>query len=394
MFNFTATPPLSLYIHIPWCVRKCPYCDFNSHEAREDVPEERYITALIADLEQDLPAVWGRTVESLFIGGGTPSLFSARAIARLLSEIRARIPLKPAAEITLEANPGTVDQAHFDGFREAGINRLSMGIQSFQNELLASIGRIHDGAEARAAIAAARRAGFENINLDLMFGLPAQTTAGVLLDLSAAMELQPAHISFYELTIEPNTRFFRQPPQRPDDDILWEMQAAGQSRLDAAGYQRYEVSAYAQPGRQCRHNLNYWQFGDYLGIGAGAHAKISNAATQTITRTSKVKHPRAYLDAASSNARIGSSNELTAGDVILEFAMNSLRLDSGFTRASFTAATGLPCTLIETQVHSAIEHQLLTDDNDIIRATAKGQHHLNELLQHWMPESTRHADTR
>ena len=394
MFNFTATPPLSLYIHIPWCVRKCPYCDFNSHEAREDVPEEHYITALIADLEQDLPAVWGRTVESLFIGGGTPSLFSARAIARLLSEIRARIPLKPAAEITLEANPGTVDQAHFDGFREAGINRLSMGIQSFQDESLASIGRIHDGTEARAAVAAARRAGFENINLDLMFGLPAQTTAGVLLDLSAAMELQPAHISFYELTIEPNTRFFRQPPPRPDDDILWEMQTAGRSRLDAAGYQRYEVSAYAQPGRQCRHNLNYWQFGDYLGIGAGAHAKISNAATQTITRTSKVKHPRAYLDAASSNARIGSSNELTAGDVILEFAMNSLRLDSGFTRASFTAATGLPCTLIETRVHSAIEHQLLTDDNDIIRATAKGQHYLNELLQHWMQESPRHADTR
>ena len=394
MFNFTATPPLSLYIHIPWCVRKCPYCDFNSHEAREDVPEEHYITALIADLEQDLPAVWGRTIESLFIGGGTPSLFSARAIARLLSEIRARIPLKPAAEITLEANPGTVDQAHFDGFREAGINRLSMGIQSFQDESLASIGRIHDGTEARAAVAAARRAGFENINLDLMFGLPAQTTAGVLLDLSAAMELQPAHISFYELTIEPNTRFFRQPPPRPDDDILWEMQTAGRSRLDAAGYQRYEVSAYAQPGRQCRHNLNYWQFGDYLGIGAGAHAKISNAATQTITRTSKVKHPRAYLDAASSNARIGSSNELTAGDVILEFAMNSLRLDSGFTRASFTAATGLPCTLIETRVHSAIEHQLLTDDNDIIRATAKGQHYLNELLQHWMQESPRHADTR
>ena len=394
MFNFTATPPLSLYIHIPWCVRKCPYCDFNSHEAREDVPEEHYITALIADLEQDLPAVWGRTVESLFIGGGTPSLFSARAIARLLSEIRARIPLKPAAEITLEANPGTVDQAHFDGFREAGINRLSMGIQSFQDESLASIGRIHDGTEARAAVAAARRAGFENINLDLMFGLPAQTTAGVLLDLSAAMELQPAHISFYELTIEPNTRFFRQPPPRPDDDILWEMQTAGRSRLDAAGYQRYEVSAYAQPGRQCRHNLNYWQFGDYLGIGAGAHAKISEAATQTITRTSKVKHPRAYLDAASSNARISSSNKLTADDVILEFAMNSLRLDCGFTRASFTAATGLPCTLIETRVHSAIEHQLLTDDNDIIRATAKGQHYLNELLQHWMQESPRHADTR
>ena len=394
MFNFTATPPLSLYIHIPWCVHKCPYCDFNSHEVRGEVPEERYITALIADLEQDLPAVWGRTVESLFIGGGTPSLFSAHGIARLLSEIRARIPLKPGVEITLEANPGTVDQARFAGFREAGINRLSMGIQSFQDELLALIGRIHDGTEARAAVAAAHRAGFENINLDLMFGLPAQTTAQALQDLRAAVDLQPAHISFYELTIEPNTRFYRQPPQRPDDDTLWEMQTAGRSLLDDAGYQRYEVSAYAQPGRQCRHNLNYWQFGDYLGIGAGAHAKISNAATQTITRTSKVKHPRAYLDAASSDAHIGSHHELSVDDVILEFAMNSLRLDSGFTRSSFTAATSLPYAVIETQVHTAIEHQLLTDDNDIIKATAKGQRYLNELLQHWMPDSSRHAETR
>jgi len=394
MFNFTATPPLSLYIHIPWCVRKCPYCDFNSHEVRADVPEERYIAALIADLEQDLPAVWGRTVESLFIGGGTPSLFSARGIARLLSEIRARIPLKPGAEITLEANPGTVDQARFAGFREAGINRLSMGIQSFQDDLLAAIGRIHDGSEARAAITAARRAGFENINLDLMFGLPAQTTAQALLDLRTAVDLQPAHISFYELTIEPNTRFFRQPPQRPDDDILWEMQTAGRSQLDDAGYRRYEVSAYAQPGRQCRHNLNYWQFGDYLGIGAGAHSKISSAAKQTITRTSKVKHPLAYLDVTSNDARISSRNELSVDDVILEFAMNSLRLDSGFTAPAFTAATSLPCAVIETQVHTAIGHQLLTDDNGIIKATAKGQRYLNELLQHWMPDSSRHAETR
>jgi len=394
MFNFKATPPLSLYIHIPWCVRKCPYCDFNSHEVRADVPEEPYIAALIADLEQDLPTVWGRTVESLFIGGGTPSLFSARGIAQLLSEIRARIPLKPGAEITLEANPGTVDQARFAGFREAGINRLSMGIQSFQDDLLAAIGRIHGGSEARDAITAALRAGFENINLDLMFGLPAQTTAQALLDLRTAVELQPAHISFYELTIEPNTRFYRQPPQRPDDDILWEIQTAGRSLLDDAGYQRYEVSAYAQPGRQCRHNLNYWQFGDYLGIGAGAHSKISSAATQTITRTLKVKHPRAYLDATSNDARIGSRNELSVDDVILEFAMNSLRLDCGFTRSAFAAATSLPCAVIETQVHTAIGHQLLTDDNGIIKATAKGQRYLNELLQLWMPDSSRHAETR
>jgi len=392
MFNFTATPPLSLYVHIPWCVRKCPYCDFNSHEARDDIPEDRYIQALIADLEQDLPAVWGRTVESLFIGGGTPSLFSARGIEQLLSEIRARIPLKPDAEITLEANPGTVDQARFSGFREAGINRLSMGVQSFQNDLLSAIGRIHDGSEALAAIESARRAGFENINLDLMFGLPAQSTAQALLDLRTAMELQPAHLSWYELTIEPNTWFYRHPPMRPDDEILWEMQTAGRSLLSEAGYARYEVSAYAQAGRQCRHNLNYWQFGDYLGIGAGAHAKISNAATQTITRLSKEKHPQTYIEAANSNDRISTSAELSTDDVILEFAMNSLRLDRGFTRTAFTAATSLPVSIIETQVQSAIEKEWLTENNGAIRATATGQRYLNELLQLWMPESTGHAE--
>ena len=390
MFNFTATPPLSLYVHIPWCVRKCPYCDFNSHEARDDIPEDRYIQALIADLEQDLPAVWGRTVESLFIGGGTPSLFSARGIEQLLSEVRARIPLKPDAEITLEANPGTVDQARFSGFREAGINRLSMGVQSFQNDLLSAIGRIHDGSEALAAIESARRAGFENINLDLMFGLPAQSTAQALLDLRTAMELHPAHLSWYELTIEPNTWFYRHPPMRPDDEILWEMQTAGRSLLSEAGYARYEVSAYAQAGRQCRHNLNYWQFGDYLGIGAGAHAKISNAATQTITRISKEKHPRTYLEAA--HNRISTSAELSTDDVILEFAMNSLRLDHGFTRAAFTAATSLPASIIETQVQSAIEKEWLTENNGAIKATAKGQRYLNELLQLWMPESPGHAE--
>ena len=392
MFNFTATPPLSLYVHIPWCVRKCPYCDFNSHEARDDIPEDRYIQALIADLEQDLPAVWGRTVESLFIGGGTPSLFSARGIEQLLSDIRARIPLKPDAEITLEANPGTVDQARFSGFREAGINRLSMGVQSFQDDLLSAIGRIHDGSEALAAIESARRAGFENINLDLMFGLPAQSTAQALLDLRTAMELQPAHLSWYELTIEPNTWFYRHPPMRPDDEILWEMQAAGRSLLSEAGYARYEVSAYAQAGRQCRHNLNYWQFGDYLGIGAGAHAKISNAATQTITRLSKEKHPQTYLEAANSNDRISTSAELSTDDVILEFAMNSLRMDSGFTRAAFTHATSLPASIIETQVQAAIEKEWLTENNGAIRATATGQRYLNELLQLWMPESTGHAE--
>jgi len=393
MFNFTATPPLTLYVHIPWCIRKCPYCDFNSHEVHEDIPEDRYIKALIDDLEQELPTVWGRTIESLFIGGGTPSLFSAQGIERLLGELRARLPMKPDAEITLEANPGTVDQARFHGFRKAGINRLSMGVQSFQDDLLTAIGRIHNGTEAHAAIESAQRAGFENINLDLMFGLPAQTIAQALRDLRTALDLQPAHLSCYELTIEPNTRFFLQPPPRPDDEVLWEMQTAGRSLLSDAGYQRYEVSAYAQPGRQCRHNLNYWQFGDYLGIGAGAHTKISNAATQTITRSSKVKHPRAYLDAAHTDARISTRNELSADDVVLEFAMNSLRLDSGFTKAAFTAATSLPFDMIETQLCAAIAHALLTADNGVIKTTEKGQRYLNELLQLWMPESPRHAET-
>jgi len=392
MFNFTATPPLSLYVHIPWCVRKCPYCDFNSHEVRNNIPEDSYIKALIADLEQELPAVWGRTVETLFIGGGTPSLFSAGGIKQLLSEIRARIPLRPGAEITLEANPGTVDQARFSGFREAGINRLSMGVQSFQDDLLAAIGRIHDGSEALAAAESARLAGFENINLDLMFGLPAQTTAQALQDLRTAVDLQPTHLSWYELTIEPNTWFHRHPPLRPDDDALWEMQTAGRSLLSDSGYDRYEVSAYAQQGRQCRHNLNYWQFGDYLGIGAGAHAKISNAATQTITRTAKVKHPQAYLDTARGAARISSRAELSAADVMLEFAINSLRLDSGFTKTAFTAATSLPFAVIEPRVKTAIANDWLAEDNGHIKTTEKGQLYLNELLQHWLPESS-HAET-
>ena len=390
MFNFTATPPLSLYIHIPWCVRKCPYCDFNSHEARDEIPEAAYIDALIADLEQDLPAVWGRTVETVFFGGGTPSLFSPEGIDRLLADVRARIPLKPEAEITLEANPGTVDHARFKGFREAGINRLSIGIQSFQPDLLKEIGRIHSNTEAITAVEAAHQAGFKNFNLDLMFGLPGQTQKQALQDLQMARDLKPAHISWYELTIEPNTWFHRHPPQRPDDDTLWEMQQAGRTLLEAAGYQRYEVSAYARAQRQCRHNMNYWQFGDYLGIGAGAHAKISDAATQGITRTAKQRHPRNYLDNAHTNARISSSSRITPADALLEFAMNVLRLDQGFSPAAFTAATGLSYTGIESIVNKGVADGLLSHDGSVIRTTPKGQRYLNELLQQWMPDTTDH----
>jgi putative oxygen-independent coproporphyrinogen III oxidase len=391
MFTFTTTPPLSLYIHIPWCVRKCPYCDFNSHAVRDEIPEQAYMTALLVDLEQELPAVWGRTIETIFIGGGTPSLISAAALDRLLAEIRARLPVKPGAEITLEANPGTVDQTKFAGFREAGITRLSLGIQSFQPALLKNIGRIHDDSEALAAFRAARQAGFDNINLDLMFGLPGQDIAQAVRDLHTATALAPEHLSWYELTIEPNTWFHHHPPARVDDEARWEMQAAGYALLQQAGYTRYEISAYAQSGRQCRHNLNYWQFGDYLGIGAGAHGKITDAALQRIYRVAKVRHPRNYLETAHTPQRISTKIELEAKDVLLEFAMNALRLDSGFSTGGFTAATGLPAGAIEPGLQQAIRQGLLVRDRDNILTTARGQRYLNDLLQYWVPEQTAHA---
>ena len=391
MFTFTTTPPLSLYIHIPWCVRKCPYCDFNSHAVRDEIPEQAYMTALLVDLEQELPAVWGRTIETIFIGGGTPSLISAAALDRLLAEIRARLPVKPGAEITLEANPGTVDQTKFAGFREAGITRLSLGIQSFQPALLKNIGRIHDDSEALAAFRAARQAGFDNINLDLIFGLPGQDIAQAVRDLHTATALAPEHLSWYELTIEPNTWFHHHPPARVDDEARWEMQAAGYALLRQAGYTRYEISAYAQSGRQCRHNLNYWQFGDYLGIGAGAHGKITDAALQCVYRVAKVRHPRNYLETAHTPQRISTKIELEAKDVLLEFAMNALRLDSGFSTGGFTAATGLPAGAIEPGLQQAIRQGLLVRDRDNILTTARGQRYLNDLLQYWVPEQTAHA---
>jgi oxygen-independent coproporphyrinogen-3 oxidase len=386
MFHFTALPPLTLYIHIPWCVRKCPYCDFNSHEAKDAVPEQAYVEALIADLEQDLPLVWGRTVEAIFIGGGTPSLFSPAAIDRLLGAVRARVPLRPGAEITLEANPGTVDQERFRGFREAGVNRLSLGIQSFQPGLLQAIGRIHDDRQALAAVRAAQDAGFDNLNLDLMFGLPGQDIDTALADLRTAIALQPAHLSWYELTLEPNTWFYRHPPARADDETLWNMQQAGTDLLGTAGYERYEVSAYARPGRQCRHNLNYWRFGDYLGIGAGAHAKLTDAARQTVTRYAKTRHPRSYLETAQRRERLDSVTPLTATDAVLEFAMNALRLDAGFTADGFREATGLPISAAARPLDESIGRGLLERVEGVIRCTALGRRHLDELLQYWMTE--------
>jgi oxygen-independent coproporphyrinogen-3 oxidase len=391
MFHFTAPPPLALYIHLPWCVRKCPYCDFNSHEARGAVPEQAYVEALIADLEQDLPLVWGRTVETVFIGGGTPSLFSPASIDRLLGAVRACLPLKPGAEITLEANPGTVDQERFRGFREAGVNRLSLGIQSFQARLLAAIGRIHDERQAHAAVHAAQAAGFDNLNLDLMSGLPGQDIETALADLRSAVAYQPAHLSWYELTLEPNTWFHRHPPAQPGEKTLWDMQQAGAELLSAAGYAHYEVSAWARHGRQCRHNLNYWRFGDYLGIGAGAHAKLTDSARQTVTRYAKTRHPRAYLDSAHRRKRLVSVTPLTAPDVVLEFAMNALRLDAGFTVNGFCEATGLPFSVAAGPLGESTARGLLEQEHEVIRCTALGRRHLDELLQYWMVEEPHDA---
>ncbi|MFN2308265.1 MAG: radical SAM family heme chaperone HemW [Gammaproteobacteria bacterium] len=384
-FRFTALPPLALYVHIPWCVRKCPYCDFNSHEARADLPERAYVDALLADLDQELPAVWGRVVGSAFIGGGTPSLFSAEAIDRLLAGIRARLTCKPDMEITLEANPGTVEQGRFNEFRAAGINRLSLGIQSFDDGLLARIGRIHGRREALRAAELAHDAGFASFNLDLMFGLPDQTPSQALADLATALDLSPAHLSWYQLTLEPNTYFHRHPPTLPDDATLWAMQQQGQGRIAARGYTQYEVSAYARAGQECRHNLNYWRYGDYLGIGAGAHQKLTDAAEQRIRRCWKLKNPRDYLAAASGAARLGGSSEPDADEVVLEFLMNALRLNAGFPQTLFEQATGLPFEPLRPALERARDRGLLEPDEPW-RCTEQGQRFLNDLLVEFVPD--------
>jgi putative oxygen-independent coproporphyrinogen III oxidase len=396
MLNFASLPPLSLYVHIPWCVRKCPYCDFNSHEARAKIPEQEYINALLRDLEQDLPRVWGRIVHTIFIGGGTPSLFSPEAIDRLLSGIRARLPLDQNVEITLEANPGTVvAPAHpalatfvhpctseldrLIGFRQAGINRLSIGIQSFDEEKLKALGRIHGREEALRAAEAARAAGFDNFNLDLMFGLPGQTVEQALADMRTAMALRPTHLSAYQLTIEPNTLFHARPPTLPDDDMTWEMQSQLQAELAAAGYRQYEVSAYARPGYECRHNLNYWKFGDYLGIGAGAHAKITDASG--ITRLWKVKHPNEYLRNAGAPESIGGEQQLSRHDAAAEFMLNALRLVDGFSSPLFQERAGLPISACEPGLAQAENKGLIEWDARSIRPTPQGRRFLNNLLE-------------
>jgi len=383
-FRFHAPPPLALYVHLPWCVRKCPYCDFNSHAAGE-IPEAAYVDALLRDLEQELPAVWGRPVTSVFLGGGTPSLFSGEAIDRLLSGIRARLPLSPEAEITLEANPGTVEAGRFADYRAAGVNRLSLGVQSLDDERLRAIGRIHDAAQARAAVEAARKAGFDNLNLDLMFGLPGQDRVAGLADLQAAIALAPEHLSWYQLTLEPHTPFAAAPPPLPDEDEVASLWEAGRARLAAAGYGQYEVSAYARPGRRCRHNLNYWTFGDYLGIGAGAHGKLTDAPRGRIRRYHKQRSPARYLETANGPGRLRGERILDAGDAVLEFMMNALRLNAGFTPALFTARTGLPWSAVAGRLDELQAEGWLETVDGAWRASERGARHLDALLARFLP---------
>ena len=364
--------PLSLYIHIPWCVRKCPYCDFNSHTAERTLPEQAYVQALLADLDQDLPLAEGRAVQTVFIGGGTPSLFSPEAIATLLEGVAARLPLAPQAEITLEANPGTAESGKFRGFREAGVNRLSIGAQSLNDRHLQALGRIHCGQETIRAAEMAKAAGFDNFNLDLMFGLPRQTLQEALEDVRTALALAPTHISFYQLTLEPNTWFHKHPPPAlPGDDALWAMQEDCQALLAGAGYRQYEVSAYAREGFRCRHNENYWRFGNYLGIGAGAHGKLTDASGN-IARIWKVRHPARYLESAGTAASVGGCDSVPADELPLEFLMNHLRLREGFAEAVFTERTGLALQALEPGVSDCIHADLLERSEGTLRCTSQG----------------------
>jgi len=376
--RFAALPPLALYVHIPWCLRKCPYCDFNSHEAKGEAPEASYVEALVADLELALPSIWGRRVFSVFIGGGTPSLFSAAAIDRLLAAIRARVPLEPGAEVTLEANPGTFEREKFAGYRDAGVNRLSLGIQSFDPQHLKDLGRVHDAEEARRAADAALVI-FGNVNFDLMYALPRQTVAEAEADLDAALAFSPPHLSFYHLTLEPNTLFHRYPPPLPDDETTADIEDAVHSKLDAAGYGHYETSAYARPGRECRHNLNYWKFGDYLGIGAGAHSKLSFA--DRVVRQVRHKQPKQYLEQIALGAPLMEDSVVKRDDIGFEFMLNALRLTEGVPATLFAERTGYPLSLVRRGLEEAEARGLLERDPSVLRPTPLGQRFLNDLQQ-------------
>ena len=381
--NLLGDLPLALYVHLPWCVRKCPYCDFNSHEIKGgSFPEQEYVDALVRDLKFSFGLFQGRELASVFLGGGTPSIMSSAAIGSILEAVDAVSGLSGATEITLEANPGTVDSGRFAGYRGLGVNRLSVGVQSFNDASLTAIGRIHDGDEARSAVATAFDAGFSNINIDLMYGLPGQTVEDAMSDLAIAASLAPAHISWYQLTIEPNTVFHAKPPSLPGDDLIWEMQTCGQDYLTRQQYRQYEVSAWSREGYECRHNLNYWEFGDYVGVGAGAHGKSSNG---TITRQSRLRVPASYIRNAGTGSVIAECKVLTQEDLILEFMLNALRLKNGVPQARFSARTGLSFDVIREQVDAAAKEGLLEAEPGRIKATEKGARYLNDLLQYFMP---------
>lgn len=376
--NLPVLPPLSLYIHFPWCVRKCPYCDFNSHEVKGSFDEDAYLTALRADLEASLPLIWGRKIYTVFIGGGTPSLMSAAGVDRLLSDIRTLLPIDGVAEITLEANPGTFETEKFRSFRQSGINRLSVGIQSFNSRHLASLGRIHNGDEAKRAIDIAKTH-FDNFNLDLMFALPGQTLTETQQDIEMALSFAPPHLSLYHLTLEPNTYFAKYPPAIPDDDTSAEMQELIHAKMAGAGYVNYEVSAYAQPGKASRHNQNYWNFGDYLGIGAGAHSKLS--FPHRIVRQARFKQPKAFIEASMAGNAVQESNEIDARDLPFEFMLNALRLNQGFPVNLFQDRTGLLLNSIEKELQLAEKKGLIQRDHQTISPTPTGRLFLNDLQE-------------
>jgi len=379
---FKVLPPLTLYIHLPWCAKKCPYCDFNSHTFLSAIPEDLYVQALLADLEQALPQIWGRSVQSVFIGGGTPSLFSSEALDRLLSGVRARVRLNEFAEITLEANPGSAETGKFRDFRALGINRLSMGIQSFNDTHLKSLGRIHDALEAREAVMSAADI-FDNFNLDLMFALPHQSLDQAIDDVVMALGFAPPHLSFYQLTLEPNTLFYRHPPSLPDEESSFEIEEMIWAKTSEAGFVRYETSAYARTQFECRHNLNYWMYGDYLGIGAGAHSKLS--FMDSIVREARVKHPQNYMQQVNIQGHIQSRQTLASDDVVFEFMMNALRLTDGFETTLFTERTGLPFHAMNHMLEKAEENDWLVCDYNRVRPTRLGQLFLNDLLQLFLP---------
>lgn len=375
-------PPLSLYIHFPWCIQKCPYCDFNSHAVKSGVPEQRYVAALLTDLQADLQLLdTPRAISSIFMGGGTPSLFSPEALSTLLTEIKQRVELSPDCEITLEANPGTFESAKFKAFRELGINRLSIGIQSFNDRHLKKLGRVHNADEANKAVEIARQAGFDNLNLDLMFGLPEQTEAEALADIRTAVSLKPSHLSFYQLTLEPNTYFYKFPPQLPEDESIFALQKACQRVLAECGYRQYEISAYATDGYRCRHNRNYWQFGDYLGIGAGAHGKISRALPANIIRTAKLKSPEQYLH----NPTAATRTPISLNQLPLEFVMNHLRLKTGFNLSDYAGLTGLAPDSLQPALRQCIEQGLLIQQQQQLFCSEQGWDFLDEILEKFIP---------